>query len=67
MNMETFFNFIFGIVLLFFLLIILAIPTMLLWNWLMPSIFGLIEINIWQAIGINFLSTILFGHKLNIN
>ncbi len=67
MNMKTFFNFIFGIVLLFFLLIILAIPTMLLWNWLMPSIFGLTDISIWQAIGITFLSAILFGHKLNIN
>jgi hypothetical protein len=33
---------------------------MLLWNWLMPNIFGLPEITFWQAIGLNLLSTILF-------
>lgn len=44
--------------------------VMLLWNWLMPSIFGLITINFWQALGILALARILFGrggkmlHKL---
>lgn len=40
--------------------IILAYPTMLLWNWLMPDIFGLTEITFLQALGINLLSDILF-------
>lgn len=40
-----------------------AIPTILLWNWLMPDLFGLATINIWQAIGINILSGILFKSK----
>ncbi|MDR2010877.1 MAG: hypothetical protein LBQ22_10395 [Bacteroidales bacterium] len=35
--------------------------VMLLWNWLMPSIFGLITINFWQALGILVLARILFG------
>jgi hypothetical protein len=35
-------------------------PTMLLWNWLMPTIFGLPNITFWQACGLNFLSIILF-------
>ena len=32
-----------------------------LWNWLMPSLFGLHPITFWQALGIMFLSWILFG------
>ncbi|MDR3058060.1 MAG: hypothetical protein ACK5KL_21400 [Dysgonomonas sp.] len=35
--------------------------VMLLWNWLMPVIFGLITINFWQALGIFILARILFG------
>jgi membrane protein required for beta-lactamase induction len=41
-------------------IVLLGYPLMLLWNWLMPIIFGLPEITFWQAIGLNFLSTILF-------
>ena len=33
----------------------------LLWNWLMPMLFGLREVTFWQAIGILALSRILFG------
>jgi hypothetical protein len=33
---------------------------MWLWNWLMPTMFGLPEITFWQAVGLNLLSTILF-------
>jgi len=40
--------------------ILFSLPTMLLWNWLMPVIFGLIKINIWQALGLNLLCGILF-------
>jgi len=42
-------------------LILMALPTWLLWNLLMPDIFGLDTINIWQALGITFLAKILFG------
>jgi hypothetical protein len=45
--------------------IILSIPTMILWNWLMPTIFGLIEIDIWQALGLNILFSILFKSSKN--
>lgn len=46
-----------------FLFIIAAAGAvvMLLWNWLMPAIFGLIAINFWQAIGLFVLARILFG------
>jgi hypothetical protein len=46
--------------------IILAFPTMLLWNWLMPNIFGVTEITLYQAMGINFLSNILFKSNVTI-
>ncbi|TAI47369.1 hypothetical protein [Flagellimonas allohymeniacidonis] len=35
--------------------------TMLLWNWLMPDIFGLTSIGYWQALGILVLAKLLFG------
>ncbi|MDR2084197.1 MAG: hypothetical protein LBP67_04305 [Bacteroidales bacterium] len=46
-----------------FLLIVAGFSAilMLLWNWLMPSIFGLITINFWQALGIFILARILFS------
>ena len=34
---------------------------MLLWNWLMPAIFGLTVITFWQAVGIAFLARLIFG------
>ena len=39
--------------------LILGLPLMWLWNWLMPSIFGLPFITFWQALGLNALSAIL--------
>lgn len=35
--------------------------VLLLWNWLLPSLFGLPQITFWQAIGILALCRILFG------
>tara|TARA_Y100001963_G_scaffold28218_1_gene38425 strand:+ start:392 stop:664 length:273 start_codon:yes stop_codon:yes gene_type:complete len=45
---------------------ILSIPLMLLWNWLMPYLFGLPTINILQAVGLGALSHILFGNTGSI-
>ena len=47
-------------------MVLLGYPVMLLWNWLIPEIFGLSEITFWQAIGINVLCTILFRPNINI-
>ena len=33
----------------------------LLWNWLMPSLFGLVTIGYWTAMGLYLMSRILFG------
>lgn len=35
--------------------------VMLLWNWLMPALFGWRAIGFWQALGLVLLSKILFG------
>lgn len=47
-------------VLVGFFSLIGAIPTMLLWNWLMPELFGLKVVTFWQALGLNLLAGILF-------
>lgn len=40
-----------------------SVPIFLLWNWLMPVIFGLKEITLLQALGLSLLSSLLFGQK----
>lgn len=35
--------------------------TMLLWNWLVPVIFGLGTITFWQALGLIVLVKLIFG------
>ncbi|GBC94557.1 hypothetical protein HRbin16_00341 [bacterium HR16] len=45
------------------LTILTAIPTYYLWNWLMPAIFGLKKVTLWQAWGINILTWLLFQDK----
>jgi hypothetical protein len=49
----------------FILTLVLSIPTMLLWDWLMPELFALKQITLFQAWGINFLSAILFKTTVN--
>jgi len=34
----------------------------LLWNWLLPPLFGCRELTFWQALGLLALCRILFGH-----
>lgn len=48
--------------------LLMAFPTMWLWNWLMPVLFGLTKITFWQALGINVFSGILFkSYSTNYN
>lgn len=59
--MKTWFGTImFAIIVAILIIVICALPTMWLWNWLMPAIFGLGKISFWQALGINMLCSILF-------
>ena len=41
-------------------LILTVFGIQLLWNWLMPELFGVQEVNFWQACGIYVLSNLLF-------
>ena len=45
---------------LFIVAAIVSLPVMLLWDWLMPGIFGLREITWFEAWGLLFLSGLLF-------
>lgn len=40
---------------------VIGLAVKLLWNWLMPELFGLNKITYWQGAGILVLSRILFG------
>ncbi len=50
-----------GVIIAVFLAFIFGYFVMLLWNWLMPLIFGLPEITYWHAFGIIILARLLFG------
>lgn len=56
-GVKIFFAVVFGAAV--FLLAIYALQ--LLWNWLMPELFGLTAISYWQALGILVLAKLIFG------
>ena len=45
---------------------VLSIPLCLLWNWLMPNIFGLPTISILEAFGLSALVTFLSPKQMNL-
>lgn len=47
--------------------LIIGLPIMLLWNWLMPIIFNLPKITFFQAVGLSILTGILFKAKVPNN
>ena len=50
-----------GIAMVMAFIFLFGIFVQMLWNWLMPSIFGLREITYLQAVGLLLLSRLLFG------
>jgi hypothetical protein len=50
-----------GIILAVFLAFIFGYFVMLLWNWIMPLLFGLPQINYWMGFGIIILARLIFG------
>ena len=46
---------------------ILSIPLCLLWNWLMPFIFGLPKLNLLQTFGLSVLISLLAPRKIDLN
>ena len=45
---------------------LLSIPLCLLWNWLMPYIFGLPKLNILQTFGLSVLISLLSPRKVSL-
>jgi len=56
-----------GIVVFFVIGVALSIPLCLVWNWVMPDIFGLPTINVLQAFGLSILVTLLSPRKIDLN
>lgn len=56
-----------GVVVIVLIAVIISFPTMWLWNWLMPTIFSLPEITVWQALGLNLLSGFLLKSSTTVN
>jgi hypothetical protein len=50
-----------AIVVALFLALLVAWPTQLLWNELMPTLFKCPEISFWQAFGLCILARLIFG------
>lgn len=59
LGMKVFLGFLMGIGIIG-LIFLFGWVVMLLWNWLMPEIFGLKQISYWQGWGLLILSSILF-------
>jgi hypothetical protein len=51
-----------GVIIASFFALAFGWLVMLLWNWLMPMLFGLKAITYWQAFGIVVLCKLLFGN-----
>jgi len=67
MKNQTLYNIAYIIGLAALIVVALGFPLMVVWNWIMPTIFGLPEITFWQAIGLNFLSVILIKPTIKTN
>ena len=52
---------VFGIIAAAIFALVFGYFVMLLWNWLMPLLFGLTVITYWQAFGIVILAKLIFG------
>lgn len=65
--LEALITLLFSIIAIAVLALIFALPVMLLWNWLLPSIFGLCTIGYWKAFGILVLTGFLFRSSVNVN
>lgn len=48
------------LLLLVILAIIMGFPTMWLWNWVVPKIFGLVSVGFWDSVGLNLLAGVFF-------
>jgi hypothetical protein len=64
MNFLTALMLVFG--LWFVVAMVVALPVMWLWDWLMPTLFGLTEITWLQAMGLCLLCSMLFKANVEV-
>ncbi len=55
-----------AIIVFFTVGLVLSIPLCLLWNWLMPFIFGLPKLNLLQTFGLSLLISLLAPRKIGL-
>jgi len=65
--MEAFIKIVSGLLLILGLGLLLSLPVMWLWNYVMPDVFGLNEITFFQSVAINVLSGLLFQKSSSSN
>jgi len=56
-----------GIVFIAVVCLILGLPVWILWNLLVPSLFGLPPIGFWEAVGLNVLCSLLFKDNTSLS
>jgi len=56
-----------GAIMFFAIGITLSIPLCLLWNWLMPYIFGLPKLTLLESFGLSILISLLSPRKLDLS
>ncbi|MEP3208227.1 MAG: hypothetical protein ABJN95_03510 [Maribacter sp.] len=59
---KGFFKVVFMIIAAILFLLLFGYGFMLLWNWLMPDVFGLPSLSYWKAVGILVMAKLLFGN-----
>ena len=55
-----------GVTVFFAVGLVLSIPLCLLWNWLMPIIFGLPKLTLLQTFGLSILISLLSPRKIGL-
>lgn len=55
----------FNLIALIVTIVIVVFITQLLWNYVMPDVFGLKELEFWQTLALLILSGIFFGGHCN--
>jgi len=65
--MEPVMGILIGLVVAIVALIVFMFIFMWIWNLVMPDVFGLKPITLWQALGILILASILFGGHRVVN
>jgi hypothetical protein len=58
---------VFGVIVILATALLFAYPVMLLWNVLLPDLFGFKHIDLWQALGLLTLSGLLFKSSHTCN